>query len=148
MRHKIEFRHFEPDERVRKLVDELIARLEKLIKDFDQETVFLRAVIEANPVRTLYHVSITLDLPGIILAAKAEHHDIIATLRDAFDEIERQVKKFKADLRGEQYWKRRTRREEVRRKKKVESVPTEERKREMPDTIAESKSKAQGGTAQ
>jgi ribosomal subunit interface protein len=148
MRHKIEFLHFEPDERVRKLVDELIARLEKLIKDFDQETVFLRAVIEENPVRTLYHVSITLDLPGKTLAAKAEHHDVVRTLRDAFNEIERQVKKFKADLRGEQYWKRHTRREEVRRKKKVESVPTEERKREMPDTIVESKSKAQGGAAQ
>lgn len=148
MRHSIEFKHFEPDERVRKLVEELIARLEKHTKGFDKEIVFLRVAIEENSVRTLYHVSITLDLPGKILAAKAEHHDVIATLRDAFDDIERQVEKFKADLRGEQYWKRRTRRDEVRLKKKAEPVPTEERKREMPDTIAESKSKAQGGAAQ
>jgi ribosomal subunit interface protein len=136
MRHNIEFKHFEPHERIRNLVEELIARLEKYVKDFPEETVFLRALIEENAVRKLYHVTITLDLPGRILAAKVERHDIDEAVRAAFTEIERQIEKHKATLRGEQFWKRRARREEIRRMK-VEGTSPEERNRELFNSIIE-----------
>jgi ribosomal subunit interface protein len=131
MKHNIEFKQFEPTTHVRELVEELISRLEKHMKKFSEDAVFLRVLIEENAVRTLYHVSITLDLPGKILATKEERHDVVEAIRDAFTEIEQQVEKFKSSLRGEQYWKRQTRREEVRREKKVEAVPPEERTREL-----------------
>lgn len=131
MKHNIEFKHFEPAHDVRELVEELISRLEKHLKNFPEDLVFLRLLIEETAVRTLYHVSLTLDLPGRILATKEERHDVKEAIRDAFAEIERQVEKYKASLRGEQYYKRLTRREEVRRKKKVEAVPPEERNREL-----------------
>jgi ribosomal subunit interface protein len=96
MRHNIEFKHFEPKERVRDLIEELISHLERHVQDFPEETVFLRVLVEENAVRTLYHVSITLDLPGRILAAKEERHDADEAIRDAFAEIERQAEKHKA----------------------------------------------------
>ena len=76
MKHNIEFKHFEPQEHVRKLIEELISRLEKHLKDFNQDVVFFRLLVEENPVRTLYHVSVTLDVPGKTIAAKEERHDV------------------------------------------------------------------------
>jgi ribosomal subunit interface protein len=130
MRHNNEYKNFEPKERVRKLVEDLIARLDKHVKDFPEETVFLRVLIEETAVRKLYHVSITLDLLGKILTAKEERHDVVETVRDAFEEIKRQINKYKAEVRGEQSWKRRTPREELRRKKELEPVEKKIRERE------------------
>jgi RNA polymerase sigma factor (sigma-70 family) len=135
MNHNIEFKHFEPTTHVRGLVEELIARLEKHTQSFPDAPVFLRLLIKENATRTLYHVSLVLDLPGKILPAKAERHDVVEAIRDAFDEIERQVEKFKASMRGEADWKRETRREEVRRKQKVEAIPRAEITRELFDEI-------------
>jgi ribosomal subunit interface protein len=131
MKHNVEFKHFEPRERVRKLVEELIARLEKQIQDFPKDSVFLRVLIEENPTRKLYHVSITLELPGTTLTAKEERHDPIETIRDAFNEIERQIERHKARLRRDYLWKRPARREELRRETKAKTLPPEESEREL-----------------
>jgi ribosome-associated translation inhibitor RaiA len=78
---------------------------------------------EENAARTLYHVSLTMEIPGAApatkktLAAKEERHDLTEALREAFTEIERQLEAYKANLRGEQWWKRKGRREELRARK-------------------------------
>jgi Sigma 54 modulation protein / S30EA ribosomal protein. len=130
MRHNIEYKNFEPKERVRKLVEDLIERLDKYVKDFPEEAVFLRVLIEENAVRKLYHVSITLDLPRKILTTKEERHDVVKTVRDAFEEIKRQIKKYKAEAHGEKSWKRRTRREELRPEPVRDALEKEMRERE------------------
>ena len=123
MNHNVEFKHFQPDQRIRKLIDELINKLEKRAKRFPPDEVFLRLMIEENSVRKLYHVSLVLEIPGKspatkkTLATKEERHDLHETLRDAFDEIEHQLEAYKATVTGEYVWKRRTRREELRRMK-------------------------------
>jgi len=123
MNHNVEFKHFQPDQRIRKLIDELINKLEKRAKRFRPDEVFLRLMIEENSVRKLYHVSLVLEIPGKRaatkknLATKEERHDLNETIRDAFDEIERQLEGYKSTLVGEYVWKRRTRREELRRMK-------------------------------
>jgi len=61
-------------------------------------------------------VSLTLDLPGGIWRPK-KGTNVKEAIRDAFAEIERQVEKYKASLRGEQYGTL-TRREEIRRKRR------------------------------
>jgi ribosomal subunit interface protein len=137
MKHNIEFKHFEPRQRVRKLVEELIARLEKHMKDLPQDNTFLRVLIEENSVRKLYHVSITLDLPGATLATKAERHDPVDTIRDAFNEIERQIERHKARLRRDYLWKRPARHEELRPKTNGKTVPSEESRRELFITVIE-----------
>jgi ribosome-associated translation inhibitor RaiA len=123
MKHNVEFKNFEPEERIRKLIAQLINKLQKRAKRFPPDEVFLRLMIEENPVRKLYHVSLVLEIPGKspaikkTLATKEERHDLHETLRDAFDEIERQLEAYKATVTGEYVWKRRTRREELRRMK-------------------------------
>jgi ribosome-associated translation inhibitor RaiA len=116
MNCNIEFKGFAPQKEVQKLIKELITKVEKRTKSFSPDIPYLRLMVEENPVRALYHVSITLTLPEKTLATKEERHDLHETLRDAFAEIERQLEAHKATLRGEHVWKRRARREELRRR--------------------------------
>jgi RNA polymerase sigma factor (sigma-70 family) len=71
-----------------------------------------------------------LELPGKSLAAKEERHKVEAGIRDAFVEIERQLRSFKTTLRREHLWKRPARREKTR-QKKIDAVPFQQRNREM-----------------
>lgn len=115
MRYAVEFKHFEPTDAVRKLVGNLISRIDKKTKGL--APVFLKFMIEEIPPHTLYTVSITLDVPGKTIAAKDQAHVAEHCIRAVFTQIERQLDAYKADLRGEQWWKRFTRREKLRRQK-------------------------------
>jgi ribosome-associated translation inhibitor RaiA len=121
MKHNVEFKNFEPDQKIRKLITQLINKVDKRAKRFSPEELFLRVVIEKNPVRKLYRVSITMSMPQKTLAAKAERHELTDSLRDAFVEIERQLEAHKATLTGEYAWKRVTRRRELRKLKENNS---------------------------
>ena len=111
MQSNIEFKDFEPPKRVTTLIERLTSRLERSVRTFLPDAVSLRLMVEHNSARTLYTISLTLDVPRKTLAAKEEQHDIQTGLRAAFEESERQLKKYKANLRQE-HWKRR--REELR----------------------------------
>jgi ribosome-associated translation inhibitor RaiA len=123
MKHNVEFKNLEPDRSIRALIDGLIKKLERKARRFPPEEVFLRLMVEENPARTLYRVSVTMEIPGEAramnktLAAKAERHDFNDTLREAFGEIDRQLEAYKASIRGEPWWKRKTRRAELRAQK-------------------------------
>jgi ribosome-associated translation inhibitor RaiA len=114
MKFNIEFKNFESDGKTRKLIQQLIRKLDRKLPGFSNDEVFLRLMIEANPARTLFRASLTLSVPEKTLAAKEERHDLDETIRDAFAEIDRQVEQRKAILRGEPDWKRKARREELR----------------------------------
>jgi RNA polymerase sigma factor (sigma-70 family) len=136
MKHNVEFKNFEPEEKIRKLIAQLINKLQKRAKRFPPDEVFLRLMIEENSVRKLYHVSLVLEIPGKspaskkTLATKEERHDLNETIRDAFDEIERQLEAYKSTLIGEHLWKQRTRRDKLRQMKAV-VVPDEQSYREL-----------------
>ena len=123
MKHNVEFKNLEPDQSTRALIDSLIKKLERKAKRFPLDEVFLRVMVEENPVRTLYRISLTMEIPGEApatqktLPAKAERHDLTEALRDAFAEIDQQLEAYKASLRGEQWWKRKARRAELRAQK-------------------------------
>ena len=117
MNFNIEFKGFAPQKEIQEVIQDLIKRIEKQIKGFSPEVVYLRLMLEENSVRTLYRVSITLELPEKTLAAKEERHDLDETIRHAFAEIERQLKAHKATLRGEHLWKQHARREELHRRR-------------------------------
>jgi RNA polymerase sigma factor (sigma-70 family) len=105
MRHNVEFEHIEAPQRVRNLVERLVARLDRRAKGFPQDAVFLRLVVEEKPAHSLYNVSLTVDLPGTTLAAKEENHDIEAGVRSVFAAVERQLTDHKGALRRERLWK-------------------------------------------
>lgn len=131
MQRNIEFKGFEPHESVRKLIGRLTSKLEKNASTFSPELIHLRLMVEQNSVRSLYNISITLDFSGKALAARKEQHDMQAGIRAAFAEIERQLEKYKANLRRE-HWKRPERREEIREMKaEAASSAAAENKRDL-----------------
>jgi ribosomal subunit interface protein len=99
MQRNIEFRAFEPPKRVTTVIDRLASTLEKNTRTFSADAVYLRLMVEHNSARTLYRVSLTLDVPRQTLAAQEEQHDLQAGIRAAFEEVERQFEKYKANLR-------------------------------------------------
>jgi|SRR5579872_845413 len=115
MKHAVEFKGFEPPERLRKLVERLVSRLDKKTKSLRQDPLFLRFAMEEIPPHTLYKISLIFDVAGKTLAAKQETHDAEAGIRHSFVDIERQIDSYKANLRGEQWWKRLSKREELQR---------------------------------
>ena len=136
MRHNLEFKNFSPGHRLRELVEEMIARLDRHAPHSPADTIFLRFFINENASRRLYRVSLTCDVPGRMLAAQEERHDAEEAVREAFTEIERQLEKHKETLSHSSIYKRQGRREELRREK-AEVVPAEERERELFSTLAE-----------
>ena len=109
MNFNIEFKDLTPQKKIQKLIQELITKTEKKTNGFSSDTAFLRLLLEEKSARKLYRVSINLKLSGKTLVAKEERHNLAETLRHAFSEIDRQLEAYKASLRGEQLWKRRTR---------------------------------------
>src|SRR6266850_2415021 len=122
MNHNVEFRGFEPEKRVCKLIEDLATKVERKTKNFSPDMTYLRVLVEESSARNLYHVSITLKLPGKTLASKEERHNLNETIQEAFAEIERQLKTYKASVRGEQLSKRAAKHEE-RRQQNVDPVP-------------------------
>ena len=114
MKFNVEFKNFAADAKIRRRIEQLTKKVDKKLTTFSPDDVFLRLLIEENPVRKIYRVSITLEVPGKTLAAQEQRHDLDETIRDAFAEIDRQIEAHKATLRGKPMWKRRARREERR----------------------------------
>jgi len=135
VRRNLEFKNFSPSHRLRELVEELIARLDRHAPNSPADTIFLRLFVNENAARKLYHVSLTCDVPWRMLAAQEERHDAEEAVREAFVEIERQLEKHKETLSHSSLYKRLARREELRRQK-AEAVPAEERERELFSTLA------------
>jgi len=136
VRRNLEFKNFSPGHRLRELVEELIARLDRHAPHSPADTIFLRLFVDENAARKLYHVSLTCDVPGRMLAAQEERHNAEEAVREAFVEIERQLEKHKETLSHSSLYKRPARREELRRQK-AEAFPAEERERELFSALAE-----------
>jgi len=136
VRRNLEFKNFSPSHRLRELVEELIARLDRHAPNSPADTPFLRLFVDENAARKLYHVSLTCDVPGRMLAAQEERHNAEEAVREAFVEIERQLEKHKETLSHSYLYKRPARREELRRQK-AEAVPAEDRERKLFSSVAE-----------
>src|SRR5258708_1318610 len=129
MNHNVEFKGFESPEKIRKLIEGLITRLDKKARGFSPDTVFLRLLVEENPAHKVYNISLNLDVPGKTISAKEQGHALEAGIRSAFSEVERQLLDYKAMLRREHLWKRLARRDELR-QRKVSLPASEQRDRE------------------
>jgi ribosome-associated translation inhibitor RaiA len=114
MKHTIEFKDWEPPQRLRDLVEQSIARLHKLLVKFPQDPLFLRVVVERNAVRTLYRVSLTLDVPGKTLAVHEARHADEEAAREAFAEMEREIQKYREKESHSWEYKRPARRKALR----------------------------------
>jgi len=117
MTHNEEFKSFEPDKRIQRLIQNRIKKLETKIQAVPSDSTYLKVFLEGNAARKLYHVTLTMDLPGKTIAAKEDAHDPALSIKAAFDELETQVEKHKEAMRHERLWKRIAKRSELRRMK-------------------------------
>jgi ribosome-associated translation inhibitor RaiA len=122
VRRNLEFKNFSPGNRLRELVEELIARLDRHAPHSPADTIFLRLFLDENAARNLYQVSITYDAPGRMLAAQEERHNSEEAVREPFVEIERRLEKRKETLSHLSLYKRPARREELEKYKKLEEA--------------------------
>lgn len=111
MRQQIRFINCREDEPLRCVVDARLQRLERqLAAGKMARTAFLHGIVEKNPAHERYRVTLTLNVPARTLVAKEEGHEAGAVIREAMDELERQVAKHKAFIRQEPLWRRPARR--------------------------------------
>lgn len=122
MKHQITYQNITHEAPLNRLATRLIAGLARHLADFPSESIWLHITVEHQPLRSLYEVTLVLNLPGKTIATKEEGHDARATLHDAFFELERQIEKYKSSLRGESSWKRLARRETIHQEKSMTAL--------------------------
>lgn len=99
MRYQLEFKNGHTSDALRTLVDESIARLDRLAAGFRPDALFLRIVIQRNNTRRLHRVSLKLDVPRRVLAVEEEQRQPEVAIRAAFAELERRLVRARAKLR-------------------------------------------------
>lgn len=100
MKRAIELKHVGPKDHVRRLLEELIDRLEAKLDHGADDTASVHVVFEEERAHRLFRASLTCHVPGHTLAAHEEHRDAGTAIREAFAEVERQLEKQKALLQG------------------------------------------------
>ena len=118
MRVETAFDNIELDGRERQALDRGISRIERRARLFPPELARLTVRIAGHgrPHPKLAEVRVTLANPARVIEARAENREVAAAIHEAFEELERQLERLKSDLRGEKTWRRRQRRERLRRR--------------------------------
>ena len=101
MRRQIIMKHVQPKKHLRGLVDELLDRLEQQAEAFDRGSVSTHVTLEQNEAHSLFSVNLSCTVPKKTLAVREEGHEAGDIIREAFSELERQLKKYKAKARHE-----------------------------------------------
>lgn len=81
-------------------------KLQKLLKSYDPDLVQFHGAFEKHPRRIEYKFSLTLSLPTATLHAIGEATAVRTSVRQAFGDLERQLKKLQEKLRHDYEWKR------------------------------------------
>jgi DNA-directed RNA polymerase specialized sigma24 family protein/ribosome-associated translation inhibitor RaiA len=118
-------RNFDAEPRLSRILERLAGRIERLVAPAGPDAVLLRTAMERHATRPLYGAVVSLELPGRKLAANGDGAVAEEALREAFRDIERQLKRYKSALRREHAWKQTTRREAVRRETKTDPTSTD-----------------------
>jgi ribosomal subunit interface protein len=115
MKHIVEFKDWTPEPEVNELLEAELDRIQRLVRGLRTESLVLRVVVDRNETRTLFRVTIRMELPGPDVSASEERHDLKEAVHDAFAEIRRQVEKYRRKLNHTFEYKRRSRRDRLRR---------------------------------
>jgi ribosomal subunit interface protein len=104
MRHTFIGKNVEITPELREYFESKLEKLDRLFPTFSDQLVSLQATVEKNLKRHDYSTACTLHLPRYTLHAEGQSRDSKAAIRTAFDELIRQVDRFKSKLRGEHRW--------------------------------------------
>ena len=90
-----------------------VPKMEKLLKRYTPDLIQLHGSIEKRARREEYLFTLNLSLPTGTLHATGEDGDVRGCVKEAFGEIEAQIKKHMALLRKDFAWKRKRPRAQV-----------------------------------
>jgi ribosomal subunit interface protein len=106
MKLSISYKHIDSHEAAEKEVERCMAKLTRLLKSYEPDLVQLHCAFSRNPRFEELWFSLNLSLPTGTLHATAKAENVRASCKQAFSELESQVKKHKSRLRKDYEWKR------------------------------------------
>ena len=106
MKISISYRHIETPQAVESALNRHISKIGKLLKSYAPDLVQLHGGFERQPHRAEYVFSANLSLPTGTLHATEVGPDPATSARNAFVELETQIKKHQSRLRKDYEWKR------------------------------------------
>jgi ribosomal subunit interface protein len=128
MKTQISYHNIQPashqslEQAINELAQRRVARY--LARRIDPDTIELHAHLEKSGHRDYYQVSLQLSVPDATLTSRDEDWDLMVALRKAFDELEREVLRYKGRVKHEAAWRRKERGEVwPRLKKAVDAQP-------------------------
>ncbi len=113
MNISISYKHVELREPVETEATRYLRKLSKLLKSYVPDLVQLHGSFEKHPRKVEYTFSLNLSLPTGTLHATGIGPDVRLSVKNAFAELEGQVKKHQSRLRKDYQWKRKRARAEV-----------------------------------
>ena len=106
MKLSISYKNVEPHKPAEKEVERYAGKLNRLLKSYEPDLVLLHGVFSKNPRREENSFSLNLSLPTGALHATGTGDNVRASCKQAFTELEAQLKKHQSLLRRDYEWKR------------------------------------------
>ena len=106
MKLSISYKHVDAHEAVEKQNERHLAKIARLLKSYEPDLVLLHGVFSKNPHREENSFSLNLSLPTGTLHATGTGENVRASCKQAFTELESQLKKHQSRLRKDYEWKR------------------------------------------
>jgi ribosome-associated translation inhibitor RaiA len=106
MKLSISYRNVEQHKPAEKEVERYAGKLSRLLKSYEPDLVLLHGVFSKNSRREENSFSLNLSLPTGTLHATGTGDNVRASCKQAFTELESQLKKHQSLLRKDYEWKR------------------------------------------
>ena len=106
MKLSISYKNGEPQKLAEKELEHYTNKLNRLLKAYEPDLVQLHGVFTKNPRRAELSFSLNLSLPTGTLHATGTGENARASCKQAFTELQAQVKKHQSRLRKDYEWKR------------------------------------------
>lgn len=114
MKVSFSYKHEEARAPVEKETGRYVAKLNRLLKSYSPDLVVLHGALAKHPRKEEFSLVLNLSLPTGTMHVTGVGSDLRASCKQAFSELESQVKKHQSKLRKDYVWKRkRPRAEEV-----------------------------------
>ncbi len=106
MKISISYKHAESRKFVETEIERHVRKLDRLLKSYAPDLVQLHGVFSSNPHKAEYLFSLNLSLPTGAMHATGTGESVRGSCKQAFSELESQVKKHQSKLRKDYEWKR------------------------------------------
>lgn len=110
MKVSFTYKYEEAREPVGKQTARYVVKLNRLLKSYSPDLVQLHGALAKHPRKEEFSLALNLSLPTGTMHATGVGSDLRSSCKQAFSELEAQVKKHQSKLRKDYQWKRKRRR--------------------------------------